>query len=440
MFVFFALWGVLFVAGLLLGVKAGVESLAPVSLADSVLLLAVAYGIAGVTKRGIERKIIGLILILIIVGFVYQNPSYITSTQPFREIIGLQASYLTSITTAILNGFPAQRPAQSSPVVSESIGDSGEGSTSTSSMVSHVINPLIVDNEANITYPVDYQQLAGYALTLINEDRASNGLSAVTLSNGTSAQQHADSMLYYDYFSHWDTQGYSPYMRYSLLGGDGAVAENIGRDACTSSPGNATLLSVVPCTIQTIEGGINNSEWGMMYNDASCCNNGHRENILDPLHNRVSIGIAYNTSSSTLYFVEDFENDYITLNGPIQNGGNLVDVTGTTANPQNISTIAVYFDPLPQSLTPSQLDSTSDYGPGTFVGGIFPPCLADCQYYPGAVTVYASSWLVGTGSISIAFSLDDFLKADGPGVYTIYVQTGNSTADAILMHSFFLSS
>lgn len=26
-------------------------------------------------------------------------------------------------------------------------------------------------------------------------------------------------MLYYDYFSHWDTQGYKPYVRYTLLGG-----------------------------------------------------------------------------------------------------------------------------------------------------------------------------------------------------------------------------
>ena len=78
-----------------------------------------------------------------------------------------------------------------------------------------------------ISYPSNYNQLANFSLTLINQDRASAGLTPVTLSPIPSAQEHADSMLQNNYFSHWDTQGYKPYMRYSILNGTGFVEENV---------------------------------------------------------------------------------------------------------------------------------------------------------------------------------------------------------------------
>jgi len=60
------------------------------------------------------------------------------------------------------------------------------------------------------------QELVDYALVLINNDRQSNGKENVTLSNVNSAQIHADNMLKHSFFSHWDLNGYKPYMRYSL--------------------------------------------------------------------------------------------------------------------------------------------------------------------------------------------------------------------------------
>ena len=69
--------------------------------------------------------------------------------------------------------------------------------------------------------------LVQYALSLINSDRNKYGLGNVTLSTEPSAQQHADSMLEYGYFSHWDIYGMKPYMRYTLLGGTEGVEENI---------------------------------------------------------------------------------------------------------------------------------------------------------------------------------------------------------------------
>ena len=72
-----------------------------------------------------------------------------------------------------------------------------------------------------------YSDLVNYALSLINSDRQSNGLQNVSLSSIDSAQLHAEDMLKNGYFSHWDMNGYKPYMRYTLAGGQGAVAENM---------------------------------------------------------------------------------------------------------------------------------------------------------------------------------------------------------------------
>ena len=88
-------------------------------------------------------------------------------------------------------------------------------------------NSSVLNSTVEITYPADYDQLANYSLTIINENRTSSGLSPVTLSPEPSGQQHADSMLTNNYFSHWDTLGEKPYMRYTTLNGTGFVEENV---------------------------------------------------------------------------------------------------------------------------------------------------------------------------------------------------------------------
>ena len=179
-------------------------------------------------------------------------------------------------------------------------------STSTSPATT-IPDPSFQNGTANIWYPPYSSTLVDYALGLINQDRQANGLPAVGLGSVPSGQQHADSMLYFGYFSHIDPQGYGPQQRDKLLGGTGFVSENIGLTYCTDSPPNSTWLTVQPCSPTTIENGIAVSEWAMMNNDLQCCSNGHRNNILDPRVSGVSIGIAYDSSSHIIYFVEDFE-------------------------------------------------------------------------------------------------------------------------------------
>jgi len=291
--------------------------------------------------------------------------------------------------------------------------------------------PLIVNGGFTLTYPSDYSTLADYLLGQINQDRANFSLSPVIPSPIKSAQQHADSMLYYGYFSHWDTQGYKPYMRYTLLGGVGSVDENIAFES-TSLPRFTTLGSV--------ENALYGLEYSMMYNDSACCQNGHRDNILDPLHNRVSIGIAYN--STRVYMVEDFEDSYFNFTAPFLEPDNTVQIVGSTSLNLSGIQVLVYYDSLPGSLTTSQLGAppySGSYNAGNFVGGVVPPCLLTCSTYENGITVTAQTWDASSGSIDIVFQLSGFTQQSGAGVYTVYIEQG-SRPEILFDTSFFLSA
>lgn len=290
---------------------------------------------------------------------------------------------------------------------------------------------MIRNGTANVSYPPSYQTLAAYAVTIINQDREKFGLSGVALSAVDSAQQHADSMLYFGYFSHFDAQGYKPYMRCTLLGGVGAVEENIAFISW-ESPYYTGLGNV--------EKSVSALEYSMVYNDSSCCGNGHRDNILNPLHDGVSIGIAHN--STILFLVEDFENYYIDLN--VSQVGPSITLEGIPVNiSEGPSGVAVFFDPIPALENASALNSgPREYDPGTLIGGIFPPCSVVCAYSQTGLSVYASNWEFTPEQVSLSFSLSQFFQKLGPGVYTLYLlgedNTNSSLENALTSISIFL--
>ena len=307
------------------------------------------------------------------------------------------------------------------------------GSTST-----YYVNPNTnlsnTNSSIGIAYPPNYSLLENYSLSIINENRTSSDLLPVTLSPIPSGQEHANSMLKYAYFSHWDTNGFKPYMRYSILNGTAFVEENVAYEY-TNIP--------VFTTTQSIENAISNLEWQMMNNDSLCCNNGHRDNILNPFHNRVSIGIAYDLTH--IYFVEDFETYLINLGTPIVNG-TVVRLQGDTLQALSPTSIQVFYDNLPASLTPGQLNTeyNGPYSAGNFVGGVLPTCnniLRSCYRFSQGITVSASTWTVTNSTINIIFSLDNFIKSDGNGVYTIYLTQGSqSNPEYMTSISIFISN
>jgi hypothetical protein len=175
-------------------------------------------------------------------------------------------------------------------------------------------------------------------------------------------------------------------------------------------------------------------EHDMMYDDASS-NWGHRDNILDPLHNSVSIGIAY--YNQNVYLVQDFENDYVSWN-VLSVDNNQVTLQGTEKEEQSdIKQIAIFYDnPVP--LTPSQLEQAEyqdGYDAGTYVGLVLPPN----WQATGGITITADGWTQNGNDFQISFSLSQAAAAFSEGVYTLYLQTGSSTTDALLTYSVWIN-
>ena len=260
------------------------------------------------------------------------------------------------------------------------------------------------------TVPETYshEELIGYVLSLINSDRQSKGLQDVTLSSIDSGQRHADEMLENRYFSHWDIQGYKPYMRYTLAGGEGSVAEN-----CAAQLGYYSDL------MEALRG----IEWGMMYDDAAS-KWGHRDNILDPFHNKVSIGVAYDNND--IYLVQDFEDDYVSWSALYLS--NQVRMQGTIVKAgESISQVAIYFDN-PTSLTAQQLENSpydGGYDAGTYVGMVVSPPPPGSQYEQPreGILIIANMWSVAGQSFNVNFDLSAAFIRWGKGVYTLYLWT-----------------
>jgi len=258
---------------------------------------------------------------------------------------------------------------------------------------------------------VNYEELVDYVLSLINSDRQSRGLQNVTLSSIDSGQRHADDMLANQFFSHWDTNGYKPYMRYTLAGGKGSVAEN-----CAAQLGFYSNLK------EALKG----MEWRMMYDDADS-NWGHRDNILDPLHNKVSIGIAFDDND--IYLVQDFEDDYVSW--ATLSLSNKVVMQGTILKAgESISQVAIYFDN-PMPLTTKQLSNPpydGSYDVGTYVGMVVSPPPLGSQYLPPeeGILIVADTWSEAGQNFNIRFDMSTAFAQYGRGVYTLYLWTDSN--------------
>ncbi len=287
-------------------------------------------------------------------------------------------------------------------------------------------NGTLLTTTAQVNTSQTSAQLDAYALSLINSDRQKYGLGNVTLSNEPSGQQHSDSMLVGDYFSHWDPYGMKPYMRYTLVGGKGAVQENIAfRESAT--------CGIFGCTGNiNVKQALQQMEYEMMYNDSACCNNGHRENILTPQHNQVSIGIAYNASS--VYFTEDFINDYVSWsNYGINPSNDEMYAVGTLPGGYTLSSIQINYDQPAQNMTRAQLDNTSSYSSGTTVAGIVSSPL---YYYSNIQTIVADQYSTNGNGFNVAFNMRSTISKNGPGEYTVDVWLNDSSGAGFVGSSY----
>ncbi|MBI2578121.1 MAG: CAP domain-containing protein [Candidatus Aenigmarchaeota archaeon] len=288
--------------------------------------------------------------------------------------------------------------------------------------------------ETRFAQPKQYtlQELRNYALQLINEDRTQNGLKPVALGNNNAAQQHAEDMIENRFLSHWGSDGSKPYMRYTKAGGKGSIAENAAFSGFFYYEPNAVTIDPKE-SIETHE--------YQMVNDDADSNWGHRDNILDKNHNKVNIGIAYD--STHLAYVQDFEDDYILWSEPISYSSGILSMEGTSSL-GTIQNVALYYDLTPVRLTQSDLLSyfyRGAYSLGDEAGYILAPPPLGSYYDTSSMNykyVEASRWHVNGGSFAITANIQPLLSK-GSGVYTVvlWAKNGNDNV-ALTTYSIFI--
>ncbi|HSH03303.1 MAG TPA: CAP domain-containing protein [Anaerolineae bacterium] len=157
-------------------------------------------------------------------------------------------------------------------------------------------------------------QLKLQMVDLINLARAANNAPPLAWDDLAAqlATQHATDMLTNDYFSHWNNLGLGPDHRYTLIGGQHAAMENLYAYQAAYDNGQGAPIT----------------DWGQLINDAHTglmSSPGHRQNILDPTHTHVGIGLAYNEQNGQLRLVQIFTNQYFKLTTPLPREANLGD-------------------------------------------------------------------------------------------------------------------
>ncbi len=265
---------------------------------------------------------------------------------------------------------------------------------------SSIISFIQKSSRYQSSQPYSQQELIVYALSLINSARQSNAVQNVSLSTVTSAQQHADNMLEYRFFSHWDMNGYKPHMRYSLAGGKGSVSENIAWNHYPSGIGD------VKEAIKDLETGLEMSFW-------------HWANIVTATHNKVSIGIAYDNDD--IYLVQNFENDYITWSTMSVSKGEVTMGGAFQKEGLSIQHVTIYYDE-PMNLAVEQLKKppyNASYDMGTFVGMALPEGWESL----GGITITAKRWVQIDRTFEIRFDLSPAFNSYGIGVYTLCLQS-----------------
>jgi uncharacterized protein YkwD len=298
-------------------------------------------------------------------------------------------------------------------------------------------NPVITILQPQSQEPrtVPREELVQHVLDLINKDRADFGLPPVELSPNQAAQAHAEDVFNTKRISHWMTNGEKPYMTYTRYGGEGSVQQNVAIAGFSPEQYEECRRSVlIDCEkiepLSTIE----ELEYEMMYKDAECCNDGHRDNILDPRHTHVSIGIVYD--QYYLAFVENFENSY---GLDVEVAGDQVRITGQLLEGE-LQQIGIYYDGMPTRAVYEQNKHLLSYSAGELAATVVKP-LPPGYYYEkpeGYTLIQANRWGEGS-SVNVVFNLASAVEEDG--VYTLFAiaKDGEETFD-VMSYSIFVDS
>jgi uncharacterized protein YkwD len=299
-------------------------------------------------------------------------------------------------------------------------------------------NPAITILQLSSQQPrtMPREELVQHVLDRINEDRTDFGLPPVKLSSNQAAQVHAEDVFKTRQISHWLTNGQKPYMTYTQYDGEGSVQQNVAIAGFSPEQYEQCITNIlVECEKVEPLSTIEQLQYEMMYNDKDCCNDGHRNNILDPHHTHVSIGIVYDQYYLTL--VQNFENNY---GLDVDAEDSEIEISGTLLDGQ-LDQIAIYYDEMPSRAIYEQNKNLLSYSAGELVAVIVKP-LPPGYYYEslqGYNLIEADRWTVQSDTVNVMFDLADAVDEDGAYTMFALVKDGEEMFD-VISYSVFVNS
>ena len=311
--------------------------------------------------------------------------------------------------------------------------------TVTSFVIQQKDNPAITILQPSSHQPstMPREELVQHVLNRINKDRADFGLLPVELSSNQAAQIHAEDVFGTRQISHWMTNGEKPYMTYTQYDGEGSVQQNVAIAGFSPEQYEQCVTNVlIKCEEIEPLSTIDQLQYEMMYNDKECCNDGHKNNVLNPRHTHVSIGIVYD--QYYLALVQNFENNY-GLDVDVEDSSE-IEISGTLLEGQ-LDHIAIYYDEMPTRAAYEQNKDLLSYSAGELVAVIVKP-LPPGYYYEsleGYDIIEADRWIEQSDSVNIGFDLANAVEEDG--AYTLFalVKDGEEVFD-VTSYSVFVNS
>lgn len=310
--------------------------------------------------------------------------------------------------------------------------------TVTNFVIQQKDNPAITILQPSSQQPstMPREELVQHVLNRINKDRADSGLLPVELSSNQAAQIHAEDVFRTRQISHWMTNGEKPYMTYTQYNGEGSVQQNVAIAGFSPEQYEQCVTNVlIECEEIEPLSTIDQLQYEMMYNDKECCNDGHKNNILNPRHTHVSIGIVYD--QYFLALVQNFENNY-GLDVEVEDSE--IEMSGTLLEGQ-LDHIAIYYDEMPTQAVYEQNKDLLSYSAGELVAVVVEP-LPPGYYYEsleGYDVIEADRWIQQRNSVNVEFDLADAVAKDG--TYTLFalVKDGEEMFD-VTSYSVFVNS
>ncbi len=214
----------------------------------------------------------------------------------------------------------------------------------------------VSDPEPPVSGPLSLEQAARLALDLVNHDRAEHGLRPVEWDEtaARAAQRHAEDMAAHGFTSHWGTDGSVPEQRYTEAGGTHMVQEN---SACFFDAVARELdrgPGYLAAELEKIESA---------FVTEVPPHDGHRQNILKPVHNRLGIGLARPKGLDRPCMAQEFVDEYGEYDSlPAEARlGQPIRVSGEVRSPVTFGGVGLARLDLATPRDPKALNRTSTY-------------------------------------------------------------------------------